>query len=183
MMFGENSEIVEVNRELVAILVPDGTKVSIPGGTAATITQALGNSYTIFIEGRLFRVNGEDADAIGKPVPEPLSLPEDASDEIVTEMVWKQLSTCYDPEIPINIVELGLIYDCVLRSEADRRTVDVQMTLTAPGCGMGDFLVQDVKQAIQQIPKIDEVDVELVFEPPWNQSMMSEAARLQTGMY
>ncbi len=183
-MLNPDTEIVNLSREIVAILVPDGTKVRIPAQTQCGITQALGGSFTIYIEGRLFRVNGEDADALGKAQPPRITLPEGAGDKEVEDIVWSQMRTCYDPEIPINIVELGLVYECEIEmlSSSERR-VAVKMTLTAPGCGMGDVLVADVKHKIAQVPTVTQTDVELVFDPPWNQSMMSEAARLQTGMY
>jgi probable FeS assembly SUF system protein SufT len=110
-------------------------------------------------------------------------LPPNASDADVRELAWQQMKTCYDPEIPINVVDLGLVYSCeVLTADNGDRVVDVKMTLTAPGCGMGDVLVQDVKAKVEIIPTVKRADVELVFDPPWSQSMMSEAARLQTGM-
>lgn len=110
-------------------------------------------------------------------------MPDDASDQDVEKLVWKQLRTCFDPEIPINVVELGLIYECDVVPLPDRqRRVDVKMTLTAPGCGMGDVLVEDVRSKLELIPTVAEADVELVFDPPWNQNMMSESARLETGM-
>ena len=183
-MLNADTEIVKLNREVIGILVPEGQKVRIPAGTECGITQALGGSFTIYIEGRLFRLNGEDADALGKPRPSRITLPQGASEADVEEIVWQQLKTCYDPEIPIDIVELGLVYECELETIGqESRRARVRMTLTAPGCGMGDVLVADVRHKLEQIPTIDETDVELVFDPPWNQSMMSEAARLQTGMY
>lgn len=183
-MLNADTEIVNLNREVIGILVPDGQKVRIPADTQCGITQALGGSFTIYIEGRLFRINGEDADALGKEKPPRITLPEGADDNAVEAIVWKQLRTCYDPEIPIDIVELGLVYECDVDKIADNeRRARVRMTLTAPGCGMGDVLVADVRHKLEQIPTITETDVELVFDPPWNQSMMSEAARLQTGMY
>ena len=183
-MLNADTEIVNLKREVIGILVPEGQKVRLPSGTQCGITQALGGSLTIYIEGRLFRINGEDADALGKPQPPKISLPENASDAEVQDIVWQQLRTCYDPEIPIDIVELGLVYECEVEAlGAESRKAMVRMTLTAPGCGMGDVLVADVRHKLEQIPTIDETDVELVFDPPWNQSMMSEAARLQTGMY
>ena len=106
-----------------------------------------------------------------------------ADDAAVEQLVWKQLRTCFDPEIPINVVDLGLVYEADVRALGEgRRAVDVKMTLTAPGCGMGDILVEDVRSKLEQIPTVEEADVELVFDPPWNQTMMSEAARLETGM-
>ncbi len=165
-------------------MVPQGEEVTLPAGTAGYITQALGGSFTVFVDGNLFRIAGPDADAIGKEQPAPLELPEGAGDAEVEKMVWDQLRTCFDPEIPVNIVELGLVYDCDLaRNESGDRIVNIRMTLTAPGCGMGDILVQDVRDKVEQVPTIVEADVELVFDPPWNQTMMSDAARLETGIF
>jgi len=164
-------------------MVPQGETVTLPAGSYGYITQALGGSYTVFVEGNLFRIAGKNGDAIGKdPVP-ALELPADASDEEVEKLVWQQLRTCFDPEIPFNIVDLGLVYEVELKHLDDgQREVDVKMTLTAPGCGMGDILVDDVRSKLEMIPTVAEADVELVFDPPWNQQMMSEAARLETGM-
>lgn len=154
-----------------------------PAGSYGYITQALGGSYTVFVDGNLFRIAGKDADAIGKEPPEALVLPDDADDEAVERMVWQQLRTIFDPEIPYNIVDLGLIYEVNLGHREDgRRAVDVKMTLTAPGCGMGEILVDDVRSKLELIPTVAEADVELVFDPPWGKHMMSEAARLETGM-
>jgi probable FeS assembly SUF system protein SufT len=182
-MHGHENEPFVIGREVQGVLVPAGTPVTLHPGQAGYITQALGGSFTLYIEGNLFRLAGADADAIGKEVILPPELPPNATEDHVRELAWAQMRTCFDPEIPINIVELGLIYDCDVRANDDgTRHVDVRMTLTAPGCGMGDVLVQDVKQKIELIPTVREAQVELVFDPPWNQSMMSEAARLQTGM-
>jgi probable FeS assembly SUF system protein SufT len=179
----ENEPFV-VNRDVRAIIVPAGVEVKLRSGQAGYITQALGGSFTVYVEGNLFRIAGEDADAIGKEVVKPPELPPNATDDDIRELVWEQMRTSYDPEIPINIVELGLVYDCqVTPNEDGTRTVDVKMTLTAPGCGMGEVLVADVKDKIERIPTVREARVELVFDPPWNQSMMSEVARLQTGMF
>jgi len=137
----------------------------------------------VYVEGNLFRIDGKDADAIGKEPPASLELAEDAPDADVEKLVWQQLRTCFDPEIPVNIVDLGLVYDCDLEHLDDgRRKVNIRMTLTAPGCGMGDILVDDVRTKVERVPTIAEADVELVFDPPWNQSMMSEIARLETGL-
>jgi len=165
-------------------MIPSGDVVTIPAGTAAYITQALGGSFTVFVDGNLFRVAGTDADAIGREPVQPPSLSENATDEDVEKLLWDQLKTCYDPEIPVNIVDLGLIYSCeVDGNESGERTVSVQLTLTAPGCGMGDILVDDVKSKLELVPTVSRVDVALTFDPPWNHTMMSEAARLETGMY
>jgi probable FeS assembly SUF system protein SufT len=182
-MRGYENEPVVVERDVKAVVIPAGINVTLRQGQAGYITQALGGSFTLYVEGNLFRIAGEDADAIGKtPVKLP-ELPPDATEEDVKNLVWQQMRGCYDPEIPINIVDLGLVYECVIDRNPDgTRTVRVKMTLTAPGCGMGEVLVQDVKEKVELIPTIKEAQVELVFDPPWNQSMMSEAARLQTGM-
>ncbi len=179
-----DNEPFVVNREVRAVIVPAGTEVTLQPGQSGYITQALGGSFTVYLDGNLFRIGGEDADAIGKePVPPP-ELPPNATEDDVLELAWDQMRTCYDPEIPINIVDLGLVYDCSVQANEDgSRSVEVKLTLTAPGCGMGDILVDDVRDKIERIPTVHEVRVELTFDPPWNQSMMSEAARLQTGMY
>ena len=159
-------------------MVPAGVPVTLRAEKAGFITQALGGSFTVYIEGNLFRVAGKDADALGQEAIAGPELPPDATDDDVKSLVWEQMRTCYDPEIPINIVELGLIYECEITHEADGgRIAGIRMTLTAPGCGMGEVLVQDVKDKVEAIPTIKRADVELVFDPPWNQSMMSEAAR------
>jgi probable FeS assembly SUF system protein SufT len=166
------------------VVVPAGVEVKLKPGQAGFITQALGGSFTVYIDGTLFRISGSDADAIGKDVVSAPELPPNATVDDVRNIVWEQLRTCYDPEIPINIVELGLVYECEVQSNEDgTRTVQIKMTLTAPGCGMGEVLVADVKDKVERIPTVRAAEVELVFDPPWNQSMMSEAARLQTGMF
>ncbi len=175
---------VRFDRDCEVIMVPEGETVELPAGTSGYLTQSLGGSFTIFVEGRLFRLNGDDADAIGKQPPPRPQVPEGANDEDYEDLVHHQLTTIYDPEIPINIVDLGLIYDCqVHHNDPENRVVDVAMTLTAPGCGMGEILVEDVRDRLKLIPTVKEVNVALTFDPPWNQSMMSEAARLETGMF
>ncbi len=182
-MYSRDSEPFTLSRETAAALIPAGDMVNLPPGTIGYITQSLGGSFTVYVDGSLFRIAGADADALGKEPPEAPALPADASREDVEAIVWSQLRTCYDPEIPVNIVDLGLVYSCELdETDSENRSVAVQMTLTAPGCGMGEFLVADVKEKLEIIPTIARADVELVFDPPWNHSMMSEAARLQTGM-
>ena len=183
MNYSRTSEPVRFERDCPAVLVPQGERVELPAGTVGYITQALGGSFTVYVEGNLMRIAGADADAIGKdPLPLP-ELPPDADDTDVEALAWQQLRTCFDPEIPVNIVELGLVYACeVLSQEDGRRQVRVRMTLTAPGCGMGETLVDDVRSKLELIPTVSEADVELVFDPPWNQSMMSMAARLETGL-
>lgn len=185
-MYSRSSEPVRFERDCPAVLVPQGDRVTLPVGSAGYITQALGGSYTVFVDGNLFRIAGPDADAIGKAAIPPLELPEGASVEDVERMMWEQLRSCFDPEIPINVVDLGLVYEATLDPHPEKDgeyLANVRMTLTAPGCGMGEFLVADVRDALELIPTIAEADVELVFDPPWTQHMMSEAARLETGMF
>jgi probable FeS assembly SUF system protein SufT len=182
-MFGHSNEPVTLIRDVKAIIIPVGESITLHEGTEGFITQALGGSFTVYVEGNLFRISGVDADALGKdPVPAP-SVPDNATDEDIESVIWDQLKTCYDPEIPVDIVNLGLVYRCAVTPLGNgERTVSVDMTLTAPGCGMGDVLVQDAREKIAIIPTVSDVTVELVFDPPWNVGMMSEEARLQTGM-
>jgi probable FeS assembly SUF system protein SufT len=178
----ENEPIV-VQRDVKAVAIPAGAEVNLKLGQVGYITQALGGSFTVYIDGNLFRIAGADADAIGKTSAKPPEVPPGATEEDIKNIIWQQLKTCYDPEIPVNIVDLGLVYECdVSKNEDATRTVDIKMTLTAPGCGMGEVLVQDVRDKVQIIPTVTHANVELVFDPPWNQTMMSDEARLQTGM-
>jgi len=181
MSSGHNDPFT-VSRDVEAVIVPAGISVKLRAGQAGYVTQALGGSFTVYVEGNLFRIAGKDADAIGQQVAAAPELPPDASDEDVRSIAWEQMKSCYDPEIPVNIVDLGLVYECDVTPGDKGRVVSVKMTLTAPGCGMGEVLVQDVREKVEAIPTVERADVELVFDPPWNQTMMSEAARLQTGM-
>lgn len=181
-----SNEIVSLTRDCEAVLIPAGTQVTLPAGQQVTITQALGGSYTCYVEGSLVRIDSKDADALGKSLQEiSADSAELTGDGTVDEkLVWEQLATCYDPEIPINIVELGLIYECdiVPLPEGGNR-IDIKMTLTAPGCGMGAILQVDVANKVKSVPNVTDVNVELVFEPQWDQSRMTEAARLQAGLF
>ena len=182
-MFGHTNEPFTLSRDVKAIIIPAGEELLLREGTNGFITQALGGSFTVYVEGNLFRIAGIDADAIGKePVPPP-EVPDNASDADIEAVIWNQLKTCYDPEIPVNIVDLGLIYRCDVTPLGNGdRSVEVDMTLTAPGCGMGEVLVQDAQEKIAIIPTVTNVKVDLVFDPPWNVGMMSDEARLQTGL-
>ena len=179
-------EEVTLTRNAEAVMIPSGEKVLVPEGARATITQSLGGSYTLITErGLMVRISGREAEAIGKPVE---TAPEVAADdesipEKLEEMVWDQLKTCYDPEIPVNIVDLGLVYLCELEDAEGAKNVKIKMTLTAPGCGMGPVLASDVKSKVESLPGVKEAEVEVVFDPVWDRSMMSEAAKLQLGMY
>lgn len=182
-MFGHTNEPFSLSRDVKAVVIPAGEELLLREGTSGFITQALGGSFTVYVEGNLFRIAGSNADALGKePVPAP-KIPENASDADIEAVIWEQLKTCYDPEIPVDIVNLGLVYSCEIAALGNgERSVNVEMTLTAPGCGMGEILVQDAEEKISVIPTIADVKVELVFDPPWNQGMMSDEARLQTGL-
>ncbi len=183
-MFSQTSQPCTFERDCDVVMIPAGDEVTIPAGTVAYITQSLGGSFTVFVDGNLFRVAGVDADAIGKESVLPPRLPENATEEDIEALLWAQMKTVYDPEIPVNIVDLGLVYSCEIgRDERGERTVAVQMTLTAPGCGMGDILVDDVRSKLAVVPTIAQVEVELTFDPAWNYSMMSEVAKLETGMF
>ena len=178
----ENEPIV-VQRDVKAVAIPAGVEVNLKLGSVGYITQALGGSFTVYIDGNLFRIPGQEADAIGKKSVNAPEVPPGASEEDIRTIIWQQLKTCYDPEIPVNIVDLGLIYACdVSKNDDASRSVDIKMTLTAPGCGMGEILVQDVRDKVLIVPTVAHANVELVFDPPWNQTMMSDEARLQTGM-
>lgn len=184
VMYSRSSEPIKFERDCDVVLVPSGENVVMPAGSIGYITQSLGGSWTVFVEGNLMRIAGKDADAIGKEPPTPIELPEGATVEDIEKLVWQQLRTCFDPEIPINVVELGLVYSAELSQlESGNYRADVRMTLTAPGCGMGDILVDDVRSKLELIPTLEDADVELVFDPPWNRNMMSDAAKLETGMF
>ena len=175
---------IALSRDCPAALIPEGTQVTLEAGTTVYVTQALGGSVTVNVNGNLARIPAAHIDALGM---EPIAAHADAPSgdgEVDESLIWEQLRTCYDPEIPINIVELGLIYRCAVKSREDgAKLVEIDMTLTAPGCGMGPILVDDVREKVRTVPNVSEVVVDLPFAPPWNSEMMSEAARLQTGMY
>lgn len=175
-------EVVVTKRECEARLVPAGTEVMIPKNSFVTITQALGGTFTVAVNGNLARIDGKDADALGKKVElEEFEVPADGS--INEEHVWASLRQCYDPEIPVNIVDLGLIYKCELVNTAEgSHEVHIDMTLTAPGCGMGPSMIADVERKVAQVPGVDKVKIDLVFDPPWNNDRLSDEAKLELGM-
>jgi probable FeS assembly SUF system protein SufT len=173
-------DTIEVLRECDALLIPSGTKVTIQKGSLVMITQALGNSYTVYVNGNLARVAGKDGDALGMVI-----LNEDDVNEIdgtLEDKIWTVLKSCFDPEIPVNIVDLGLVYECHAAPGENGHAVAIKMTLTAAGCGMGPVLVADIEQKVLTIRDVAEVKVALVFDPPWNRNMMSDVAKLQLGM-
>ena len=179
-----NVQIATALRDCPGARVPLGEAVVIPAGTEVQVTQTLGGSVTVVYGGNLVRVDARDADALGLGVASGEPMPENPSDQEFEELVWDQLKTCFDPEIPINIVDLGLIYRCAIETRDDgQRDVTIDFTLTAPGCGMGDILLNDIRDKIAAIPTCGEVHALLVFDPPWGVGMMSDEARLQTGMF
>jgi len=189
-------ETITTTRDVDAVLIPLGTPVTIPAGATVMITQELGGSYTVSVAGNLARVEGRDADALGfggderaDDVTTDAAQPAGAASEsnagpVDEQAVWDVLKSCYDPEIPVNIVDLGLVYDVhVVETDEGRNHVDIVMTLTAPGCGMGPFIVDDVRSKVLGVEYVHDVDVQLVFDPVWDRSMMSDEARLQLGMF
>ena len=171
-------QVVPLNRDTPARLVPTGTPYTLPAGAFVTLTQSLGGAYTVIHNGNMARIDGEDADALGLE-SETLEFAPPADGRVCEEQVWRALATVHDPEIPVNIVALGLVYNCEVRDN----DVRVDMTLTAPGCGMGPVLVQDVERRVGKVPHVAHVRVNLVFDPPWERHMMSEEARLELGLF
>ena len=172
-------ESIRLLRDVDAYMVPSGDEVKLLGGNLVRITQALGGNYTVIMNGNMVQITSENADALG------IELDEKESTEIkgdLEQQIWDQLKTCYDPEIPVNIVELGLIYDLKIKDAQAGKEVAIKMTLTAPGCGMGPVIAQDVEDKLIGISSVTKVNVELVWDPAWNQTMMTDAARLELGM-
>ena len=177
-----STEQVELSRDCEVVQIPAGHPVTLPKGTVAIITQSLGGTFTLQVPsyGGLFRLPGADADAIGKEALAPQATSSAAD---LDAQVWEQLKTCYDPEIPVNIVDLGLVYDMQIASLADGQSrVDVKMTLTAQGCGMGASIAHDARMKILDLPGVEEADVELVWDPPWSPQMISPEGRQLLGM-
>ena len=179
-------EEVTFSRNAEAIMIPSGERVLVPQGAQATITQSLGGAFTLITDrGLMVRIAGGEVEAIGKTPQEVAQTAAEAelTKEKIEELVWDQLKTCFDPEIPVNIVDLGLVYLCDLQPhEGGGYDVKVKMTLTAPGCGMGPVIATDVKTKVESIPSVKSADIEVVFDPVWDRSMMSDAAKLQLGM-
>ena len=176
-------QTIALKKDCDATLVPSGQPLLLTKGTLVSITQALGGSVTVQVQGNLVLIHEDAVDSIGiEPDTQTLDEAKDKSIPL-DDRAWALLKTCYDPEIPVNIVDLGLIYGCqCMESEDGLNKAYIAMTLTAPGCGMGPFLVEDVKRKVMLIPEIKEVDIEMVFDPPWSQDRMSDAAKLQLGL-
>ncbi len=181
-----SNEPITLTRDVEGTIVPVGTKVTLQKGELAHVTQSLGGSYTIVVNGNMFRLADKDVDALGIEVAaKPVSpTGQRRTPEELEKEVWSQLKTCYDPEIPVNIVDLGLVYNCELTpiAETSSYRADLKITLTAAGCGMGPALSSDVQTKLLALDEITEATCDVVFEPTWNQSMMSEAAKLQLGL-
>ena len=174
-----NSDSVKLIRDVDAYMIPSGDKIKLIKGNLVRITQALGGNYTVIINGNMVQINAENADALGfENLEEITTLP--SGD--IEQQIWDQLKTCYDPEIPVNIVELGLIYDLNVNGKSKEKNVEIKMTLTAPGCGMGPVIADEVERKVNGINGVKNVLVELVWEPMWNRDMMSEEAQLELGM-
>jgi len=178
------NEMVSLNRDCKVSIIPSGETMILATGTQVWITQALGGSYTVMTgTGHMVRIDNRDADAIGKEVTHPPCSTKGAAEGSLEKMVWEQLKTCYDPEIPVNIVDLGLVYHCGVTPLAEGgNRVDVRFTLTAPGCGMGGVLKRDIEGKVARIPDVTQCSIEVVLDPPWNQGLMSMAAQLQLGL-
>jgi len=179
----QSRELVTLSRDTEAIQIPSGEPVRLPAGTQVRITQSLGGSFTLTTDiGYMVRIAGQDADALGvEPPAQSVAVAEDEQD--TEKLVWEQLKTCFDPEIPVNIVDLGLVYHCQVSPLAEGgKKAEVKLTLTAPGCGMGDVLKKDIEGKLLNLPGINEAEVEVVLDPPWDAGRMSEAAKLQLGM-
>lgn len=183
---------VELTRDCEATMVPWGTVVTLPAGSHAKITQQLGGNFTVLVAGNLYRIAGTDADALDLDQDDAGDTGHGADDESdnapatidsIEAAAWRRLATCYDPEIPVDIVDLGLVYLCQAVPLADGGfRLDVRMTLTAPGCGMGTAIADEAREKLRSIPGVVDADVDLVWDPPWNREMMSEAARLEMGL-
>ena len=172
-------ESIRLLRDVDAFVVPSGDEVKLLAGNLVQITQALGGNYTVLINGNMVQITSENADALGLEIQEE-SVTDSGGD--LEQRVWDQLKTCYDPEIPVNIVELGLIYDLNIKESKTGQIINIKMTLTAPGCGMGPVIADEVERKVNGIDGVESVNVELVWEPMWSREMMSESAQLELGM-
>ncbi|NNC87860.1 MAG: putative Fe-S cluster assembly protein SufT [Akkermansiaceae bacterium] len=179
------NEDITLAREVDAIQIPSGDKINLPAGTPVVITQTLGGTYTVATSAGLARISSKDADALGVDVEEKkqkAEVAEEMKGAPLEKQVWHQLKQVFDPEIPVDIVNLGLVYDCNVEEEDEATTVNIKMTLTAPGCGMGPVIAADAQARIMTIDGIDDAKVELVWDPPWNQDMISEEGKMKLGM-
>ncbi|MDA1005621.1 MAG: putative Fe-S cluster assembly protein SufT [Verrucomicrobia bacterium] len=179
------NEDITLTREVDAIQIPSGDTITLPAGTPVVVTQTLGGTYTVATSSGLVRISSQDTDALGIDLEEKKEKTEEANrlkDAPVEQQVWHQLKQVFDPEIPVDIVNLGLVYDCAVSEEDGQTIVNVKMTLTAPGCGMGPVIAADAQARVMTLDGIDDAKVELVWDPPWNQDMISEEGKMKLGM-
>jgi len=178
-------EVVFLTRDVNIVTIPDGHHGTLNKGQEVTIHQALGSNYTVVTDyGHMVRIAGSDADALGKEAQHLQTLVSETDRKAVEQNCWEVMKTVYDPEIPVNIVDLGLVYHCGVTPNAEGgNDVHIQMTLTAPGCGMGPVIQSDVEKCIRALPGVSSVDVEVVLDPPWSREMMSEVAQVQLGLF
>jgi len=178
-----NNNFITIQRECKGFLIPSGDSIRLKKGTKVKITQSLGGDFTLYVNGNLVKISGKDADAINLKISSNKNIPSNKEISFDKKHIWEVLKTCYDPEIPVNIVDLGLIYNLSYKTISTKKYyVNVKMTLTAPGCGMGPIIAQDVETKIKNLPFVADVLVEVVWDPVWNQNMMSEEAKLKLGM-
>lgn len=179
-------EEIKLSRDCPAITIPSGTEITLPAGTDVVITQSLGGTYTVRAPGGLFRIPSEHTDALGIEIPKADSNSKENESKtqgpVDEQAIWEALKSVFDPEIPVNIVDLGLVYDLVLKEEEDKKLVEVKMTLTAPGCGMGPVIAQDAQDRIVALDGIDDASVEVIWDPPWHQSMISAEGKKILGL-
>lgn len=177
-------ETVILTRDVNIVIIPDGHHGTLNKGKEVTIHQSLGNNYTVVTDhGHMVRIAGTDADALGKEPHASHTLVAETDAKAVEKNCWEMMKTVYDPEIPVNIVDLGLVYACDIEHLDEGNTVYIKMTLTAPGCGMGSVLQGDVEKLIRALPGVSSVNVEVVLDPPWSREMMSEVAQIQLGLF
>ena len=170
------SEAIRLLRDVDAYVVPSGDEVKLLAGNLVRITQALGGNYTVIMNGNMVQITAENADALGFEISEPDT---NTPSGDLEQQIWDQLKTCYDPEIPVNVVDLGLIYETLIESDC----VKITMTLTSPGCGMGPVLVEEIKDRVGEVPGVKSTDVEIVLDPPWSREKMTDAAKLELGIF
>lgn len=184
-MRSQSSTWITLERDVDAVTIPGGEEVTLPEGDKVIVQQEMGDQFTLRTQrGHLVRIEGEDADAIGREPPSEDETVDEDDERDVEEKIWDKLHEVYDPEIPVDVVELGLIYECEIEELEDGGyAVTIDMTLTAPGCGMGDVLAQDARSKVASVPEVEEVDVEIVFDPPWTPDRMSDEARLELGFF
>jgi len=177
----DHNKIITISRNCDATMIPAGEKIILIEGTHVRVTQSLGGNFTVLVNGNLVKVLGEDADALG--LEKEIKKENKVSSRLANENdIWDAMKQCFDPEIPVNIVDLGLIYDLEISDQKEGKNIHIRMTLTAPGCGMGPSIAQDVETKVTSLNGINNVDVELVWDPQWDRNMMSEEAKLQLGM-